>query len=90
MIFGGWNTDGNTLGTVVGNSVVLHYFSGTRNASIGNSYFNSLRLLEDDNWQADVRQDLENYIYTVEGIKINIVSLILYSKEILQIIWNQI
>jgi hypothetical protein len=59
--FLGWNTDGNTLGTVIGNAIVLHFFR----QRIPNASFNILRFVEDMNWQAITRQSLQNYIFQV-------------------------
>jgi len=61
--YAGWNTDGNTLGTVLSNSVLLHLFQ----RGVENTYFNELRLLEDWHWQAGVRQEINNYISQVNG-----------------------
>ena len=41
--YAGWNTNGNKLGTVIANSVVLYYFRDTQM----NRAFGMLRLLED-------------------------------------------
>jgi len=62
--YAGWNTDGNTLGTVLSNSALLSLYRKTFQPTSGNrnALFNSLRLLEDDNWQAVFRQFLQDYI----------------------------
>jgi len=66
--FAGWNTDGNTLGTVVSNSILLRFFTDHPDA---NKYFNSLRILEDCRWQAILRQQLDYYVDNVNGDSTN-------------------
>jgi hypothetical protein len=66
--YAGWNTDGNTLGTVIGNSVLLYLF---KNTALPNKYFNTLRILEDCQYQALLRQELINYVEHVSGDDIN-------------------
>lgn len=56
--YAGWNTNGNTIGTIVSNVILLHFF---RNYE-GNSMFTSLRLIEDHDYQADHRQFLVSYV----------------------------
>mmetsp|Transcript_26345 Transcript_26345/g.44472 ORF Transcript_26345/g.44472 Transcript_26345/m.44472 type:complete len:554 (-) Transcript_26345:389-2050(-) len=58
--YAGWNTNGNTLGTVIANTVLLSIFGESRDQP--NAVFNSLRLLEDGDYQADVRQQLVAYV----------------------------
>ena len=62
------NTDGNTLGTAISNSILLSLFG---NNSIANEYFNSLRILEDCNYQAIVRQELISYVSQVTSDSID-------------------
>jgi hypothetical protein len=59
--YAGWNTNGNTVGTVVANTILLHLFRSSEE----NARFNSLRLLEDNHYQADQRQVLSNYVYSI-------------------------
>jgi len=66
--YAGWNTDGNTLGTVIGNTILLSLFSNNAKA---NQYFNSLRILEDCYYQAIMRTQLTNYVANVTGDNIN-------------------
>ena len=47
-------------------AVRSHAFGAT-NASAANAYFNALRLLEDDHYQADLRQTLAAYAASVSG-----------------------
>lgn len=61
IAYAGWNTDGNTLGTVIGNAIVLNFFR----RAIPNASFSILRFVEDLNWQAITRQSLQNYIAQV-------------------------
>ena len=58
IAYAGWNTNGNTLGTVIANTILLYLF----NQHEDNLYFNTLRFLEDLYYQADIRTDLMNYI----------------------------
>ena len=44
--YAGWNTDGNTLGTVLANTVLLTLFGTNVAATRQNTYFNTLRLVE--------------------------------------------
>jgi len=65
--YAGWNTDGNTLGTVISNAVILHLFTRVAPVNVtataaGNVYFNSLRILEDKWYQANWRQSLSAYV----------------------------
>ena len=57
--YAGWNTNGNTIGTVVANSILLALFRDSAGAQ--NARFNSLRILEDLHYQADIRQQLAGY-----------------------------
>jgi len=52
------------LGTVISNSALLSLFRQTYQPQSGdrNGLFNSLRFLEDNNWQATFRQFVELYI----------------------------
>ena len=56
--YAGWNTSGNTLGTVIANSILLYLYQNRT----ANQYFNTLRLLEDLVYQAQIRVELNNYI----------------------------
>jgi len=71
MAYAGWNTNGNTIGTVVANSVMLTLFGGRGGSSAtfieGNKAFNSLRILEDVDYQAGTRQDLVTYVQGLSG-----------------------
>lgn len=88
--YAGWNTNGNTLGTVVANSILLWVFRDSKlnsnkasrvdsllspcisgDLKCANSYFNALRILEDKDWQAILRQLTRNYIYQTPGDSIN-------------------
>jgi len=60
--YAGWNTNGNTLGTVISNSILLHLF---RDFGDSNRRFTILRLLEDDFYQATFRQYLSIYAENV-------------------------
>jgi hypothetical protein len=59
--YAGWNTDGNTLGTVISNALILHMYRNQPSTASANTYFNTLRILEDKYWQAIVRQQVSNY-----------------------------
>ena len=55
--YAGWNTDGNTLGTVISNAILLHLYARTPEGtveSIQNAQFNLLRLVEDLHYQVRV------------------------------------
>lgn len=65
--YAGWNTDGNTLGTVISNSILLYLFQKQKE----NTFFNSLRLLEDCFYQAIFRQELEYYVEQVNTDSVN-------------------
>lgn len=60
--YAGWNTDGNTLGTVISNTLLLHMFSEGHQST----FFNTLRILEDWHWQAGLRQELVAYVTQVQ------------------------
>ena len=51
VAYSGWNTNGNTIGTVVSNVVILTLFQSTEGAGVANAR-SSLRLLEDANYQS--------------------------------------
>lgn len=59
--YAGWNTDGNSLGTVISNALILHAaclapLGGPLAAcEVENAIFNSLRLVEDLHYQSIVR-----------------------------------
>lgn len=63
--YAGWNTDGNTLGTVIANTVLLALVERTAETEAANTYFNTLRLVEDVHYQAQLRQRLAAYVYQV-------------------------
>ena len=67
--YAGWNTDGNTLGTVISNIILLNVFPNAN--PTGNSQFNTLRILEDCYYQALVRSELIDYVMNVTGDDIN-------------------
>jgi hypothetical protein len=58
--YAGWNTDGNTIGTVISNTILLTLFQST--AGMDNAGFNALRILEDMWYQASVRGQLNLYV----------------------------
>jgi hypothetical protein len=69
--YAGWNTNGNTLGTVISNTVLLVLFgkgggitsnNSPTSAQIANTYFNTLRIVEDGYYQAKYRQVLIDYV----------------------------
>lgn len=60
--YAGWNTNGNTIGTVVANTLLLSLYGGDESTGRGNAAFNSLRILEDQSYQADLRQTLVAYV----------------------------
>ena len=76
VAYAGWNTNGNTIGTVVANSIILTIFSHRhdnrmedsssyetkKNQRQANTMFNSLRILEDAYYQSRHRQDLISYV----------------------------
>lgn len=57
--YAGWNTDGNTLGTVAANALLLHLFAEQR---VDAARFTLFRFLEDYGYQADVRGVLREYM----------------------------
>lgn len=71
--YAGWNTDGNTIGTVVSNTILLHLFpqSTSSTSKQANAKFNSLRLLEDYYYQADYRQVLSSYVDQITNTEEN-------------------
>jgi len=56
--YAGWNTAGNTLGTVISNTILLQLFKDY----LANQQFTVLRLLEDLKYQAVIRPELINYV----------------------------
>ncbi|ELR22454.1 uncharacterized protein ACA1_255750 [Acanthamoeba castellanii str. Neff] len=56
--YAGWNTDGNTLGTVISSSLLMALFPAKREES---TWFNAQRILEDCSYQAQWRQGLVAY-----------------------------
>ena len=91
--YAGWNTNGNTLGTVIANSVILtvirwfvkhslitqsaekycHYCTPCENGDwkCANTYFNLLRIVEDRDWQANMRQKMVAYLQEVPSDNFN-------------------
>eukprot|EP01105_Mastigella_eilhardi_P001876 TRINITY_DN1229_c0_g1_i1.p2 TRINITY_DN1229_c0_g1~~TRINITY_DN1229_c0_g1_i1.p2 ORF type:complete len:526 (-),score=187.72 TRINITY_DN1229_c0_g1_i1:2814-4391(-) len=65
--YAGWNTDGNTLGTVISNAIILALF----NDGDSNTFFNVLRLIEDEYYQASYRTYLENYVSLVNDATVS-------------------
>eukprot|EP01112_Ceratiomyxa_fruticulosa_P007742 TRINITY_DN2005_c0_g3_i2.p1 TRINITY_DN2005_c0_g3~~TRINITY_DN2005_c0_g3_i2.p1 ORF type:complete len:545 (+),score=96.37 TRINITY_DN2005_c0_g3_i2:149-1783(+) len=61
VTYAGWNTDGNTLGTVIANSIILSFFGNKER----NTWFQMYRFLEDAQYQAVLRQELQDYVYQV-------------------------
>lgn len=61
--YAGWNTNGNTIGTIVSNVILLHLFQDYEH----NAMFTSLRLIEDHEYQSDFRQYLNSYINQVKS-----------------------
>ncbi len=56
MAYAGWNTDGNTLGTVIANTVLLTLYRGRlADPSRTNGAFNVMRMVEDIQYQVGVR-----------------------------------
>lgn len=78
--YAGWNTDGNTLGTVAANAVILTVFNDAE-AIRANKRFTLLRFLEDVHYQSIVRTDLMDYVVT-SGDSVNNLStdLLFYEK----------
>lgn len=58
LTYAGWNTNGNTIGTVVANTVLLTLFRD----GVNNGAFNALRILEDMHYQAALRQELVAFV----------------------------
>jgi len=67
LTYAGWNTDGNKLGTVISNSVILSLFQSSQK----NEWFQLYRFLEDIDYQSDVRQQLTAYVGQVSTDSIN-------------------
>ena len=68
ITYAGWNTNGNTIGTVVSNTILLTLFNEKIDIIKGNIEFNSLRIVEDDGYQAQIRQDLNNYVSILSDV----------------------
>lgn len=56
--YAGWNTCGNTLGTVIANSIILYVFNRYQE----NQHFTTIRFLEDVSYQASIRTELMKFI----------------------------
>ena len=70
VAYAGWNTNGNTIGTVVANSIILTLFRDREQGSLNeaNVMFNTLRILEDVYYQSRHRQDLKTYVGQINPI----------------------
>lgn len=69
--YAGWNTDGNKLGCVISNALLLSLFPQPA-SRVGNAFFTSLRVLEDKWYQANYRQELVAYVnslYDMETVQ---------------------
>ena len=71
VAYAGWNTNGNTIGTVVANSILLSVFRKDTDVDVyntreANAMFNTLRILEDVYYQSQHRQDLVSYVGRVD------------------------
>jgi len=67
LAYAGWNTDGNKLGTVISNSIILALFQDSQR----NEWFQLYRFLEDVDYQADIRQQLTSFVGQVSTDNIN-------------------
>ena len=56
--YAGWNTNGNTLGTVISNLIILTLFKD----GVDNEAFQLLRITEDLYYQSKTRQELKGYV----------------------------
>jgi hypothetical protein len=56
---------GNTLGTVIANTILLSLFGSSSDSQLANTKFNALRLVEDNEYQANFRQQLVAYVAQV-------------------------
>ena len=51
---------------MIANSILLHLFDKQR----ANTFFNTLRIVEDDHYQAGLRQELVAYVTQVNGASV--------------------
>jgi len=83
--YAGWNTNGNTLGTVISNSIILFLFEGHK----ANTIFNELRIIEDLGYQAILRQELEQYVEETSDSTENLaVDLNFYERYVWKVLAN--
>lgn len=68
--YAGWNTAGNTLGTCISNAILVHLF---KNGDVfaNNAKFQIYRFLEDADYQAWIRNFLQQYLDNVSHEEAN-------------------